>query len=375
MKKAALVTFCNNFGKTNYGQVLQCYALYKKLTDLHLNVKVIPYRAKGNRDIIKEKLPFGWMNSLYENWFQENVIDVDFRERVNKFQGFIRKSVKITHPCYSINDVEKVTSDCDMLICGSDQIWNPRALNRFYELDFGKESQKRFSYASSGIVKENTTIVNKYKELGRCLDKFDYISVRERAGAEILKKYTSKNVEDVLDPTFLLSSKEWDEVSMERIINKTYIFCYNLGGIRPYKMILRKLKDYYNAEKIVYIKSNLVPSEFPGDFIEISNAGPKEFLSLIKYSNAVCTDSFHGMAFSVNYNKQFCLLRNLNTSIFYYPDRTSNILEKFNIKNEKISSLKDIENINNIDYSEVNKLLELERKRSLDFLKKAVSEE
>ena len=140
-------------------------------------------------------------------------------------------------------------------------------------------------------------------------------------------------------------------------------------------MILRKLKDYYNAEKIVYIKSNLVPSEFPGDFIEISNAGPKEFLSLIKYSNAVCTDSFHGMAFSINYNKQFCLLRNLNMSIFYYPDRTNNILEKFNIKNEKISSLKDIENINNIDYSEVNKLLELERKRSLDFLKKAVSEE
>ena len=375
MRKAALVTFCNNYAKTNYGQVLQCYALYKKLTDLGLDVKVIPYREKGSIDVIKKKLPFGWMNSLYENWLQENVVDTGFNTRVKKFQNFIKNSVKYDFPCYNINDVEKATNRCELLICGSDQIWNPKSLNRFYTLDFGKGTQKRISYATSGIINENETIIKRYTELGKCLDKFEYVSVREKSGAEILKKYTTANIEDVLDPTFLLDTTEWDKVSERRLIKEPYILCYNLGGIRPYKMILRKLKDYYKAEKVVYITSNLIPNEFPGEFIEIANAGPKEFLSLVKYSNAVCTDSFHGTAFSINYNKQFCLLKNLTTSIFYYSDRTDNIFNKLNINIERISSLKDIKNITTIDYADVNKLLKIEREKSLNFLKKAIAEE
>lgn len=375
MKKVALITFCNNFGKTNYGQVLQCYALYKRLTDLHLDVKVIPYREKDNKDIIKRKFTIAWLNRLYENWLQQNVVDVGFNKRVKKFQEFMKKNVNKSLHCYNLKDVQKITNKCDILIAGSDQIWNPRWINQFYMLNFGKECQRRISYASSGIIKESPAIVNIYNELGKCLDKFNYISVREESAAEILKKYTTKEVENVLDPTFLLNSKEWDEIATNRIIKEPYILCYNLSGVRPYKMLLRKLKDYYKAEKIVYIKSNLTEEEFPGDFIEISDAGPKDFLSLIKYSNAVCTDSFHGMAFSINYNKQFCLLKRLNGGNYTFPDRTTNLLEKLNINRQICASLKDIENISTIDYSKVNELLETERKKSLDFLRNSIMEE
>lgn len=375
MKKVALITFCNNFGKTNYGQVLQCYALYKRLTDLHLDVKVIPYREKDNKDIIKRKFTLGWLNRLYENWLQQNVVDVGFNKRVKKFQKFINKNVNLAFPCYTLKDVQKITNKCDILIAGSDQIWNPRWINPFYMLNFGKECQRRISYASSGIIKETPTIANIYEELGKCLDKFNYISVREKSAAEILKKYTTKEVENVLDPTLLLESNELDEIATNRIIKESYILCYNLTGVRPYKMMLRKLKNYYKAEKIVYIKSNLTEEEFPGDFIEISDAGPKDFLSLIKYSNAVCTDSFHGMAFAINYSKQFCILKGMNRGSYYCSDRTTNLLEKLNINCQICASLKDIENIGTIDYSKVNELLETERKKSLDFLRKSIMEE
>lgn len=375
MKKVALITFCNNFGKTNYGQVLQCYALYKRLTDLHLDVKVIPYREKDNKDIIKRKFTIGWLNRLYENWLQQNVVDVGFNKRVKKFQKFINKNVNLTFPCYNLKDVEKATNKCDILVAGSDQIWNPKWVNQFYMLNFGKKCQRRISYASSGIIKENSKLVNRYKELGKCLDNFNYISAREKSAAEILKKYTIKEIENVLDPTFLLDSKEWDEIATNKIIKEPYILCYTLSEVRPYKMMLRKLKDYYKAERIVYIKSNLAGEEFPGDFIEISDAGPKEFLSLIKYSNAVCTDSFHGMALSINYNKQFCLLKGMNRGSYYCSDRTTNLLEKLNINRQICASLKDIENIGTIDYSKVNELLKIERKKSLDFSRKSIMEE
>ncbi len=375
MKKVALITFCNNFDKTNYGQVLQCYALYKKLNNLNLKVKVIPYREKDSKDKIKRKFTIGWLNRLYENWFQQNVIDLGFNKRVKKFQKFINKNVDLAFPCYNLKDVEKATNKCDILVAGSDQIWNPKWINKFYMLDFGNEYQRRISYASSGIIKENSKLVNRYKELGKCLNNFNYISVREKSATEILKKYTTKEIENVLDPTFLLNSREWDEIATSRIIKEPYILCYNLSVVRPYKMMLRKLKDYYKAERIVYIKSNLTGEEFPGDFIEINDAGPKEFLSLIKYSNAVCTDSFHGMALSINYNKQFCLLKRMNGESYNYSDRTTNILEKLDINAPICTSLKDIENIGAINYSKVNELLEKEREKSLDFLKKATSEE
>lgn len=375
MKKCALITFCNSTGPTNYGQVLQCYALYEILMRYNWNVKVIPYREKISKDIIKQKLPFTFLNLLYENWMRVNILKYDSAVRMKKFIGFMKRNVDMAPLCYDIDDVERLTAECSMFIAGSDQIWHPKLVNEFYMLNFGGKEKKRISYATSGIIPEISDFVtDKYKKLGIALNSFDYISLREKTGVEILKKYTHTPIEEVLDPTLLLESKEWDKIASSRIINEPYILCYSLEGINSYKMLLRELKTYYKAEKVVYIKSNLVPDEFPSDFIKIDNAGPEEFLSLIKYSNAICTDSFHGIAFSINYKKQYCLFERLNTNEFSCKNRANALLEKLNLKINKVSSLKDIATISTIDYSEVNKLLEMERKRSLDFLKKAISE-
>jgi len=373
MKKIAIITFCNNKWQVNYGQVLQCYAMQEICKKIDGQVKVIRYRERCNDDILKCKLPLGILNELYENWCQKRFAKNGYGEISFKFQNFMKRYVNLTYPCYSIKDVENLTKDTDILLCGSDQIWNPFWINDFYTLNFGTSNQRRISYAASGIVPENKYSINKYKVLSSSLNNFDAISLRETLGIEILKKYTNKEIASVLDPTLLLNSEEWDNIASKRLIDEPYIFCYTLRGVKRYKMLLKELKNYYGANKVVFVEAHTPQTRYWGDFTKITNVGPLEFLSLIKYSKAVCTDSFHGVAFSLNYKKQFCTFSVKDADMFYCANRQKDILDKCHISSRNCDSLRDIEKLTNIDYKEVQKHLKKEQENSWNFLNKAIN--
>lgn len=373
MKKVSIATFCNHEWHTNYGQVLQCYAMQEICKKLGMKVQVIRYREKNSRDLIKERLPIRFLNSVYEDYCQKKFIKCDSVVKIKKFQNFMKKNVRLTHPCYTVKEVEKATNDSDILMCGSDQVWNPLGLKKVFMLDFGKKEQKRIAYAASGIIPESKFTIKKYKELSEVLKNFDYISIREESGVSILNKYANKNIVDVLDPTLLLSANEWNNVAKDYSVKSPYIFAYTLKGIRPYKMILTELMKKYNAEKIVYIDKGIALDGYESEnFIKASDIGPEEFISLIKNSNAVCTDSFHGVAFSINYRKQFVTLSNKAEILYRYEDRQNNLLYKCHINNRKCDALYDIEELKNINYEEVEKYLDMEKEKSWLFLKKSV---
>lgn len=372
MKEISILTFCNNMWHVNYGQVLQCYAMQEICKKLGANVQVVRYREKVPQDILKYKFPLGKMNELYEDYCQRIFIQNGFDERINKFQKFVSKNINRTYPCYTIADVEKITQKSDVLICGSDQIWNPNLLKKVYALDFGTAIQKKVAYAASGIVPKSKYADKKYKELSKYLQNFSSISLREKVSIDILKDYTAQKIEDVLDPTFLLKSKEWDKVAGKYLIDEPYIFCYTLCEIRPYKMMLNKIAELYGVKKVLYIQSKVIPGDYSGKFVKISDAGPAEFLTLLKNSVTVCTDSFHGVALSINYHKQFCLFNHKTTDISHCANRQDDILAKCHINNRKCENLKDINNLVPINYKEVEAFLSKERERSWEFLKKSV---
>lgn len=374
MKKISIFTFCNNMWHVNYGQVLQCYAMQEICKKLGFETQVVRYRAKNKQDIIKFKFPFGIMNKIYEDYCQRKFITNDYNNSVIKFQKFMKRNVNLTYPCYNTKDIEAVTKSSTYLICGSDQIWNPNSINDVYGLNFGNKAQRRIAYAASGIIPKNTYSDKKYKELSEYLKNFTSIALREKSSIDILKEYTTKEIEDVMDPTFLLNNKEWDKVSSNYKIDGPYIFCYTLHGIRPYKMILNELKEYYGAKKVVYIQSNVPHDDYPRDFVKILSAGPGEFLTLVKDAVAVCTDSFHGIAFAINYKKQFCVFSAKGRGIFHNSNRQRDILEKLHISDRQCNCLKDIKKLVSIDYDEVEKYLSKEREYSLDFLKKSLNE-
>lgn len=370
MKKIAIVTFCNNMWDINYGQVLQCYALQEACKKIGGEVSVIRYREKCNEDILKRRLPLGVLNEIYENFCQKNFLKNGYGEVAPKFQSFMKKYVNLTYPCYNLKDVEKLTKNTDILVCGSDQIWNPRWANDFYYLNFGSNNKKRIAYAASGIIPETKYSKKSYEILGKSLERFNAISLRERDGIDILKKYTNKKITDVLDPTFLLTNKDWDKIAAKRLIDEPYIFCYTLRGVNRYEMVLKELKKYYGVNKVVFVEVHCPQTKYCGEFFRVPNVGPLEFLSLVKYSSAVYTDSFHGMAFAINYRKQFCTLSNKMLSIFFPANRQKNILDKCHIESRACDSLSDIDKLIPINYDKVEKYLNEERERSWDFLKK-----
>lgn len=376
MKKAAIVTWCDNNGVTNYGQILQCYAMQKVIEKIGLKTLVVNYREKTEWELWQGHFSNGTLNQCYEFINKVYKIERKLDKRILRFRKFIRKNIRLSAPCYTREDVEKCTENCDILLCGSDQIWNPLWTNPILALDFGKEKQKRIAYAPSGVALEDAYSIRKYQELAGYIERFDAIALRERKGAEILKKYSGKEITDVLDPTFLLGKDEWEQVMAPRIIDEPYIFCYTLGNLRPYKHLLKALMKRYGAKKVIYIPSNLVETAYQNTarFTAYKDAGPAEFLSLIRYAEMVCTDSFHGIALSVNMEKQFCMFARSQqgNEAIASEDRINNILEKVHMNSRKIGCIKDMERLEDIDYKVVKQYLRDEIERSWEFLRSAV---
>lgn len=345
-KKAAIVTWCYDNGKTNYGQILQCYAVQQIIKKKGYEPVVVKYRRVNSFEKINpQKIPFSF-RKIYEVWYKVHYIEGQLDGRIWKFYKFIRKHIHTSPQCYSKTDIERVTKDCDVLICGSDQIWNPLWFDDVYALNFGNRRQKRIAYAASGVLLQDKEYEDTYMKLAKLLESFDIITVREKQSIEILKSYTDKKISDILDPTLQLSAKEWDEIASEKLIKEPYIFCYTLGEIRLHKKILKEIMKQYQAKKVIYIGSNLLPNQVNdyGCFESYQTAGPAEFISLIKYAEAVCTDSFHGIAMSVVYDKKFYILsRNQeNGSKIGSDERQNNLLKKLGREEKTIKCIKDL---------------------------------
>lgn len=279
-KKAAIVTWCNNNRETNYGQILQCYAVQKIVDSWGYEAFIVVYQREGA--VVEE--------------------DTKRAERFYKFASdYIRRSI----PCYTKEDVERATEDCELLVCGSDQIWNPINFDPIYFLDFGTDKQKRIAFAVSGIFEDRDEFKEIYRKMAKLIGRLDRVTLREQTGLNILKKYTRKAMETIPDPTLQLSIEEWDQVIADRIEKENYIFCYVIGSLRPYQLIIRKVAELYGTAKILYIPSNVVKEGALPYFYRVDDIGPSEFLSLIKYAKAVCTDSFHGVTMSMVYHIPF----------------------------------------------------------------------
>ena len=373
-KKAAIITWCDNNGPTNYGQILQCYAMQTICQKLGLEVFVIQYRKKTDLDFYKGKFILSTLNPFYEILFKVFVIEKAWNKRICLFRRFIKENIILSKPCYDKSDVEKLVKDCSFLICGSDQIWNPIWYDSMFFLDFGHTKQKRIAYAPSGIAIEDPETEKIYQKMGLWINRMDCVSMRESQSVDIMAKYTDKHIEVVLDPTLLIDREDWDKIASERLVEEPYIFCYVMGSLRQHKLVLRQLMKKYQAKRIVFIPSNVVEDKlkfatsFPG-------AGPAEFVSLIKNAEAVATDSFHGTALSLKYRKQFYLLKRIQQDCYRWANysRIENILEKMNIDSRLVSNVKAVNSITQINYDTVSVYEASEIEQSKHYLQNALT--
>ncbi len=293
--------------------------------------------------------------------------------RTNSFVDFGAYKFNLSRTCNDLNDAENIGKKYDALICGSDQIWNPTHTNcdPVYFLQFS--DKEKIAYAPSISLKE---IPEKYKsDFNNYVNSFSCLSVREYSGAEIIEKETGRKCENVVDPTLMFDSEKWNEIACDRVIEGDYVLCYFLGYTEAHRKLIEKVKKKFNI-KIVSIPFTYKCSKNKN--CENYFATIEEFLALVRDASFVITDSFHGVAFSTNYRKNFAVLKRTDTHSDKHL-RVNDYLEKIGLSDRVVTEKNmDDFDFSEIDYSVSGEKLEkwVQKSRSFfaDSLKKCTSE-
>lgn len=363
--RVGILTFQNT---TNYGAMFQAYALqtfvnqycaceilnYTNST-LKDRYEINPFKAKSIKDFVKKSLHY-----------KEN------KKNMLIFDEFKRKKLNISDEEYNESNIAKADLKYDLFIAGSDQVWNFKLTNydRNYFLTFASNKAKRNSYAASlGVSKLNESDEQFLKEL---ITQQNNISVRENEGKNLIDDVISekeKNMINVnIDPVFLLSLKDWDKlIGNVNVTYNNYLFIYEVAYIPEILEFAKKIAKDKNL-KILYVSAS---NKKLSGAITLKNITPLQFLKYIKNAEIIITSSFHGMAFSVIFNK-----------IFYYgiPKNKANFGSRLNnlakvLKLESRNYINYSQDINFIDYNKVNNKIAAERRKAKDYIEGVIYDE
>ncbi|MBE6740171.1 MAG: polysaccharide pyruvyl transferase family protein [Ruminococcaceae bacterium] len=334
--KISTITF---YRSRNYGAVLQAYALQQALISCGYETAIVDYcRVLNDKKSLKQKIRQMALIAL-------EVVHYKSRLRFkNRFETFLNENVKLTNRYDDYDALVKSPPQSDMYLIGSDQVWNItyRYRPEFFA-DFAPKNVKVASYAASiGRYDYNQVQLEKFE---KGLEKVYPISVRENSAKDFIKEKFNKESLVHLDPVFLLDKEQWSKVADEPQKEEKYILCYALTGSSLMKKAAEKLRKE-TGYKIVSISPTAV-NFINGDY-NVFDAGPKQFLSYIKNAEVVLTNSFHGTAFSIIFEKEF-----YNFTSDFYSSRTTNILQQLDLIDRIAKSLKDV-SLEKLDYKNVS---------------------
>jgi hypothetical protein len=376
----------------NYGAELQAFALQRKLNMLGYDAEVVNLEKrridmKRNPDVIWgsirmriKRYGIKGLWSIYKKSKETKKrmrVEADYKEKIASkhtlFERFFNEKVRHSNRYYTLDEIANAENlPYDTYIAGSDQIWNfihTDRLDVYFLMFANKYKAKKISYAASISIYAIPRRLR--KTYGEYIRNIDVLSVRELQGAELVDKYWNRKAEVVLDPTFLLTKDDWEEeVAKAPNVEGDYLLIYTLSGsphIRKMAIgIAKQLKL-----KVVNIKSNYV--EEPNDgTIHFYEIGPAEWVGLWSKAKYVVTDSFHGTAFSINFNIPFTTLVN---PVSMMNSRVLSILKIVGLESRIVyDELKelDIPTHLDVDFAPVNSVLEIWKEKSLSYLRTAL---
>ncbi len=348
----------------NYGGILQSYALHTVLRSLGHEVYVLNQNwldTLGKRDKI-ERAFFSVYNffSREKKYSKRDCLIISINELRRFWSTNIYKFV-------DFREFEELKRfQLDAIVVGSDQIWRNGFCKdpKWYFLSFAKDWPiKRVAYAASFGVSEwqfdeQTTI-----EMKKLISLFNGVSVREKDAVGLCKQYLKTDAEMVLDPTFLLEKEKYDVICEKSVkCDKKRIVSFMLHPSQEKKTIVERVSTKLNA-LVIDID---VPIKTPNDRTVKPLVSIEKWLTSIKNADYVITDSYHGMAFSINFNKNFVTLGNVKAG----QARFVSLLSMFGLSERMTTEEKQIEALfrQTINWENVNKVLTDMRKMSIQFL-------
>lgn len=385
MKKILLLTWYKNY---NYGTALQAYSLQKvikdsKITGINTNDQyladecyLLPYMPKRKTSMI-HKMKKALMFSTYvKKWEQRRdrkiykANEENFKKRENAFLGFISENYKLAaNHEIQVEELESIVKTYDIVMAGSDQIWNPEALDSVYLMEWVPDDKRKISYASS---LSTTNIPEQYYPIyKRALSRLKAISIRDTACREQLEKIVGKDIKTVVDPVILLGADEL-KAHTKKIDSKPYVFAYFLGNNFAHREFT---VQYANDKKLDIHAIINVGSDFEKDKILEKFADwevdPWKFVSYINDADMVITDSFHATVISVLLHKNFAVLEK-DSSRPEQNNRIKEFLALVGLEECWCPENNQAKNISEDKWLEVDKKLYRSREESLRWLMEAI---
>ncbi len=285
-RRAGILTFHRS---RNYGAVLQAYALQKKIQQ-YLKVDIIDYQ----NDKIDRSLKL-WIGETHRGLKQQIRAIPTFFFRLRKklaFDQFIDQEL-VCSEAVEKGSLKELSERYDILITGSDQVWNNELtdMDNSYFLEFASEKVKKIAYAvsmgdvSNGLNKEQLALIAGY----------DLVTVREKLAAKYLETQLKKDIQVCCDPTLLLPVEEWKKIISPKLEKRKYIFLFMIEeqqDLIEYAMEIARRE----GAKLVSNKK---------DFYFWLHPSPKDFLAWIFHAEYVITNSFHGTVFSLLFHRPF----------------------------------------------------------------------
>ncbi|KDE62051.1 hypothetical protein FUSO5_10305, partial [Fusobacterium necrophorum BFTR-1] len=347
----------------NYGAILQAYSLQRKILEMGYKNEII--YIKNEKPKYFEEIK-GYpirikIIKLLENFFRIFRYK-DCKKAFNRFLNFSDENIISTKEISRLDELE--LENYQILITGSDQVFafgTKENVNEIRFLNYDSDMKlKKVSFAASfGTYNLSNEQLNYMKN---SLKKYDEVSVREEQGKNFLDKVLNIKSQVNIDPVFLHTKEEWESIiDKERIIKDQYILCYFLVSSPILENVIKKLKVKYNLP-IVCVQLTSIKRIRADKYI--FDAGPKEFLNLFKNAEFIVTTSFHGTAFALIFEKSFYSVLKAE----YRTERFESLLKKVNLENRIIRE--EIPEISEIDYISVRDIIEENRLRNIDYLKK-----
>lgn len=359
----------------NYGAVLQAYALPKAVQTLGYDCEIIHYcfpyiYLSGHIERLHELCQkhgavggfLRYIKRLCKGTYNP-------KHRASKFESFIYQIMPLSNRTYR-NCKELEMMDYDAILFGSDQIWNSK-LTGGIAVEFAggvpcQSKTEKIAYAASC---GRSSFLDEEKEYYYpLLKEFKALSVRENGFCQSLcaDGFAATNV---LDPTLLLSSRDWDEMASEissdiAVPSNQYLLVYIFDEDVSIYPFIDSVAEKYDLD--VYVIAYESKPQMK-KYNVYTNCGPVDFVRLFSRASAVVTTSFHGTAFSINYEKDFFCVPHPTLH-----ERTDSLLSMLGMSERNINYEVDLNKIQPIDWDEVNKRLDHARQVSLAFLKEAI---
>lgn len=361
---------------SNYGTVLQAQATVIVLQQMGMNAEIIDYRPEYNEKTLRtRKLSQArTIKAVLSVLLNRFIYGKQIEKRLQNFQEYIDTLKVSQQAVYTENDVREIAQNYDIILSGSDQLWNERITGDDMTYFFPFEHPYKISYASSfGVSEISATRKNEIEPL---LSSFRYLSVREKTAQTMLEQFLKQSkgeIACVIDPTLLVNKRTW----LEQVRNSftppkgEYILTYYMIETPILRAITNELRRKTGLPVI-----NLKPSKrqvLLHEGLNMMWAGPREFLGCYAGAKYVVTNSFHGTAFAINFKVPMYVAPLPFSMAGEVNSRLVDILDRYGLKSRWISDMNDVKNLSNdFNLDMLRQKKEQQREESIRYLKTAL---